>query len=294
MGHWVASGRMLGLNPGDVGLFVNPSDPRLSPDGSRVVFSVQRVDMEHNRYPARIWVAATDGGSAAVAISPEAETTGLPRWSPDGSTIAYATRPLDDDDAVTEIRVVDAAGGGEPRTVCVCPSEPSELEWSPDGVHLAFVARDPDRDRYGAPGETRKEKDMPPRRIERLFTRLDSVGWISDRPSRVRRTGRRFFPAARAHDRQLRGERGCVVTRRSPHRVRVGPARLVGPRLGGRSLRRRRLRGDRVVAARHRDGLDLLAAVLVGRRHPARLYPVAPRARRTVARSCRRAPERRR
>jgi dipeptidyl aminopeptidase/acylaminoacyl peptidase len=47
------------------------------------------------------------------------------------------------------------------------------------------AARDPDRDRYGEPGETRKERDMPPRHIERLFTRLDSVGWISDRPSRV-------------------------------------------------------------------------------------------------------------
>lgn len=176
---------MLGLNPADVGLFVNPADPRLSPDGSRVAFSVQRVDMEHNRYPARIRIAATDGGSPAVAISSESETTGLPRWSPDSSTIAYSTRPLDDDDAVTEIRVVDAAGAGEPRTVCTCPSEVSELEWSPDGTHLSFVSRDPDRDRYGEPGESRKEKDMSPRRVERLFTRLDSVGWISDRPSRV-------------------------------------------------------------------------------------------------------------
>jgi dipeptidyl aminopeptidase/acylaminoacyl peptidase len=182
---------MLGLNPGDIGLFVIPSDPRLSPDGSRIAFSVQRVDLEHNRYHARIWVAATDGAAPAVAISAEADTACLARWSPDGTRIAYAARPLDDDEAVTEIRVVEveaeaaAEGTGEYRTVCVCPSEPSELEWSPDGAHLAFVARDPERERYGEPGETRKEKDMPPRRIERLFTRLDSVGWISDRPSRV-------------------------------------------------------------------------------------------------------------
>ena len=60
-----------------------------------------------------------------------------------------------------------------------------EIEWSPDGSQLAFVARDPDPDRYGALGEHRKEKDMPPRRVERLFTRLDNVGWTFDRPSRV-------------------------------------------------------------------------------------------------------------
>jgi dipeptidyl aminopeptidase/acylaminoacyl peptidase len=63
--------------------------------------------------------------------------------------------------------------------------EARELEWSPDGTRLAFVARDPDPQRYGPPGEHRKDKDLPARRIERLFTRLDSLGWIVDRPSRV-------------------------------------------------------------------------------------------------------------
>lgn len=175
---------MLGLLPDDIALLVTPSEPRLSPDASRVVFAVQRVDFEHNRYCSRIFVAPVDDAAPAQAISPESDGAGVARWSPDGAQIAYAARPLDDDDAVTELRIVDA-GGGKHRVVCICPSEPGELEWSPDGMHLAFVAREPDPERYGPPGETRKEKDMPPRRIERLFTRLDSVGWISDRPSRV-------------------------------------------------------------------------------------------------------------
>ena len=175
---------MLGLLPDDIGRFVNPSDPRLTPDGARAVFSVQRVDLDHNRYHTRIWSVATDGTGAPAAISPDEETASLARWSPDGTQIAYAARRLDDDDAVTEIFVAGADGGNR-RVLCGCPSEPCELEWSPDGTHLVFVARDPDPARYGAPGVPRKEKDMPARRIERLVTRLDSEGWVNDRPSHV-------------------------------------------------------------------------------------------------------------
>ncbi len=175
---------MLGLLPEDVGLLVSASDPRVAPDRARVAYTVQRVDAEHNRYQGRVWVGATAGAAGPTAFSPDDVSAGLARWSPDGTRLAYAAHAIDDDEAISEIRIV-AATGGEHSVVCTCPSEPTEIEWSPDATLIAFVARDPERDRYGAPGETRKERDMPPRRIERLFTRLDSVGWIVDRPSRV-------------------------------------------------------------------------------------------------------------
>ncbi|MCU1428149.1 MAG: peptidase prolyl oligopeptidase active site domain protein [Actinomycetia bacterium] len=175
---------MLGLRPDDVELLVSAADPRLSPDGTRVAFSVDRPDLEHNRYQTRTWVAPADGSTAAAPQTPEDVNASVARWSPDGALLAYCARPVDDDDAETELRVMPA-GGGDHRVVTTSREPIRELEWSPDGSRLAFVARDPDPERYGPPGEQRKEKDMPPRRIERLFTRLDSVGWTSDRPARV-------------------------------------------------------------------------------------------------------------
>jgi dipeptidyl aminopeptidase/acylaminoacyl peptidase len=175
---------MLGLLPEDIALLATASDPRLSPDGARVAFTVTRVDMEQNRYESKACVAASDGTGDPSVISADGASASLARWSPDGRRIAFTSHTIDDDDAVTEIHVVDG-DGGVPTVVCACPSGPTELEWSPDGRTLAFVARDPDRERYGEPGTSRKAKDMTPRRVERLFTRLDSVGWISDRPSRV-------------------------------------------------------------------------------------------------------------
>ena len=70
---------MLGLQPDDIGLLVSASDPRLSPDGSRVAFSVQRVDRERNRYQARVLVASADGATPAVALSPDDVSADLAR-----------------------------------------------------------------------------------------------------------------------------------------------------------------------------------------------------------------------
>ena len=95
---------MLGLQPDDIGLLVSASDPRLSPDGSRVAFSVQRVDRERNRYQTRVRVASADGATPAVALSPDDVSADLARWSPDGTQIVYAARSVADDDAVIVAR----------------------------------------------------------------------------------------------------------------------------------------------------------------------------------------------
>ncbi len=175
---------MLGMLPEDVALLVSASDPRVSPGGDWVSFAVQRADLEHNRYQSRVWRAPVDGSQPAEPCTPDDVTAGVARWSPDGVSLAYAARALDDEEAPTELRVMPASGG-EHRVVASSREAIRELEWSPDGTRLAYVARDPDPDVYGPPGEHRKEKDMPARRIERLFTRLDSVGWTYDRPARV-------------------------------------------------------------------------------------------------------------
>ena len=73
------------------------------------------------------------------------------------------------------------AGGGEAGTLFTWKDEVSDVAWSPDGGRLAFLGRERDEERYGK----EKEKDQPPRRITKLWSRLDSVGWLVDRPSHL-------------------------------------------------------------------------------------------------------------
>lgn len=60
-----------------------------------------------------------------------------PTWSPDGRRIAFVRTHAET--AARQVRVVSADGGGERAlTGCLGPGSDSELQWSPDGVHLLY------------------------------------------------------------------------------------------------------------------------------------------------------------
>lgn len=168
------------MKPEDLGRLRQVEGPQVSPDGSMVAFTVADVDLEGNRYRRRVWLAPAAGGRGRPFSAGPSDQ--LPRWSPDGACLAVASKT---EEGPTEICVLAVAHAGERFVVTRCAGPVKELAWSPDGENLAFVARDPDTGRYGPPGQDRKAKDMPARRVNRFFSRLDSDGWVVDRPCRV-------------------------------------------------------------------------------------------------------------
>ena len=166
------------MEPADIGRLTAVGDPRLSPDASAVVFTVTTVDLDANEYRTALWVAAVDGSSEPRSFTSGEHRDSTPRWSPDGASIAFVRHEQDS----KEVKVcVIPASGGEARTLFTWKDEVSDLAWSPDGQRLAFTARARDEERYGQ----EKEKDQPPRRITKLWSRLDSVGWLVDRPTHL-------------------------------------------------------------------------------------------------------------
>lgn len=64
------------------------SDPRLSPDGRQVLYSVRSTDWEGNRGSNALWLARVDGGEPVkLAISTGGASTG--RWAADGRAIYF-------------------------------------------------------------------------------------------------------------------------------------------------------------------------------------------------------------
>jgi dipeptidyl aminopeptidase/acylaminoacyl peptidase len=168
------------MAPGDIGLLTDVADPRLSPDGRTVAFTVTTIDVDENTYRSRVWLAAVDGSSAPRPFTAGDGRDRAPRWSPDGRSLAFVSHRTEGDGKGkgSELYVIPVEGGGEVRTVCAWPEEIDDIAWSPDGTRLAFGARERDEERYGKDAD----KDRPPRRITRLVYRLDSVGWTADRP----------------------------------------------------------------------------------------------------------------
>jgi dipeptidyl aminopeptidase/acylaminoacyl peptidase len=162
------------VKPADIDALVEAGDPRVSPDGAWVTFSVVTVDVEANEYRSRVWLSPTDGSSPPRPLTAGDNRDGKARWSSDGRLLAFASHR---GEKGSTLHVLPVGGPGEITTVATWPEEIDDLAWSPDGSRIAFGARDRDEERYGKEAD----KDRPPRRIDRITYRLDTVGWTIDR-----------------------------------------------------------------------------------------------------------------
>ncbi|HJT36908.1 MAG TPA: S9 family peptidase, partial [Actinomycetota bacterium] len=151
-------------------------DPRVSPDGSTVAYTVVRIDRDKNSYASAIWLVPADGSRAPQRLTSGTKKDSAPRWSPDGRSIAF-TSTRDKDEAQLYVIAVD---GGEARRLTDMKEAIGDVAWSPDGTQIAFSARiRPDA--Y----DIEDDADRPPRRFTRLHFKLDNEGWTGDRRKHV-------------------------------------------------------------------------------------------------------------
>jgi dipeptidyl aminopeptidase/acylaminoacyl peptidase len=109
------------------------ADAQISPDGKQVAYVVNAVDKNLNRGKRGIWIVPTGGGEARQLITSD-KNDDTPRWSRDGSRIAF----LSTREGAPQIFVANA-DGSNPRKVTDAPAGVGEFIWSPDGRMFAFV-----------------------------------------------------------------------------------------------------------------------------------------------------------
>ncbi len=100
--------------------------PALSPDGATLVFE----------YWGDLWSMPVDGGAPARRLTDHRAWDWLPRFSPDGSEIAF----LSDRSGNQDIWVLPAAGGPA-RRITAFSGEDTLCGWSPDGGRLLFSSQ---------------------------------------------------------------------------------------------------------------------------------------------------------
>ncbi|MGH3356904.1 MAG: S9 family peptidase [Nocardioidaceae bacterium] len=166
--------------PSDLGSLITVGQPAVSPDGETVAFVVQRVDADENDYRSQVWLVPADGSTRPLPFTSGVHREANPVWSPDGDRLAFTSSRGEGEKVRVTLQVAPVLQGGELITLARVHDEVVNLRWSPDGRLLAFSARTR-TDRYSE----QDERKQPPRRITRLFSRLDNTGFTVDRPMHV-------------------------------------------------------------------------------------------------------------
>ncbi len=109
------------------------ADPRISPDGKWIAYSVSTPDMDGNRNASNIWIVPTTGG-ASVQLTQSGHDSG-PTWSPDSRTLAF----ISSRDGNPQIYAL-SMDGGESHAITHAASGVDLVKYSPDGATIAFTS----------------------------------------------------------------------------------------------------------------------------------------------------------
>jgi dipeptidyl aminopeptidase/acylaminoacyl peptidase len=165
------------LKTDDVFALKDVGDPRVSPDGKWVAYTVTSMDAAQDESDTDVYMSPWAGGPS-VRLTASAKPEKKPRFSPDGRYLAFLSGR---EGKKTQVWLMDRAGG-EAVKLTDYKASVSDLAWSPDGRRLALVVSDVDPDDPETDDEDAKEKEKKPKPIviRRLQFKRDEEGYLRD------------------------------------------------------------------------------------------------------------------
>ena len=151
------------------------SDPQISPDGRRIVYVRNFMDIMSDRVRSNLWIINFDETGNMPLTSGNNNHSG-PRWSPDGDRLLYSS--IADGSSQLSIRWMDT---GNMAKISNLTKSAGNITWSPDGKSIAFTMFVEDKLEPFAkmpPKPDGAEWEKSSIFIDRLVYRADGAGYL--------------------------------------------------------------------------------------------------------------------
>ena len=156
------------------------SNPRLSPDGKWVVYSLSRSDSAKDKQTSDIWMTSVDGIDQVQLTNAEREGS-MASFSPDGKYIAFLSKCSaceEEEKKQTQVYLLDRRGGDAKKLTNV-KAPIASYSWKPDGSGILLVMKDPDYT------DTAKTKIRTPYVMDRYKFKQDYEGYLGNRKTHL-------------------------------------------------------------------------------------------------------------
>jgi dipeptidyl aminopeptidase/acylaminoacyl peptidase len=150
-------------------------DPQISPDGAKIVYVRVSYDIMSDRARRNLWMVNADGTNNRPLRS-ESKSFLSPRWSPDGTRLAYVSAA--EGSPQLYVRWMDS---GQTALLTNLVHAPESITWSPDGKTIAFSALVPSDKKPLAPPPPKPEGAQwapPVKVIDSVVYRADGAGYL--------------------------------------------------------------------------------------------------------------------
>jgi len=157
-------------------------DPRVSPEGRWVAYTVTSLDLKKDESDTDIYMVPLSGGEP-LRLTAGKKPESHPRFSPDGKWIAFLSGR---EGKKTQVSLLPRQGG-EAVKLTDYQASVSDFAWSPDSTRLALVVKDVDpEDQEDDEEESNKDEDEEdaetpkPILIRRLQFKRDYEGYLRE------------------------------------------------------------------------------------------------------------------
>lgn len=155
-------------------------DLHVHPDGREVLYETKVIDEAADDYRSSLSLV-TPSSEEPIELVPATSLNTLPRWSPDGSRIAF----LSDRGGKPKSLYVLRRDGGEARCLASFPLGIGSIQWAPDGASLLVTVTV----EHDAPPDGNRDAlrwRQRPRRVHRQRYKSDGAGFLLHAASQLR------------------------------------------------------------------------------------------------------------